>query len=131
MGTSERQLLLTWFAWPCKWLLLLVCGGGRFTVNLVCLPAPHLDRLSVERVSGDFADSTRQLARGTALLSLLSKLTWHLRLDLLSVATRRIGTVGSRNRATGVLTLGIQTPLGAVMVDATEQFLEGIHTFTD
>ena len=85
MGTSERQLLLPWFAWLCKWLLLLVCGGGRFTVTLVCLPAPLLDRLPVERVSGDLADPTRRLVRDTALLLLLSKLTWHLRLDLLSV----------------------------------------------
>ena len=95
MGTSERQLLLPWFAWLCKWLLLLVCGGGRLTVTLVCLPAPLLERLRVERVSGDLADPTRRLVRDTALLLLLSKLTWHLRLDLLSVATRRIGL---RNR---------------------------------
>ena len=43
MGTSERQLLRAWFAWLCKWLLLLVRGRGRFTVNLMCLPA-HLKK---------------------------------------------------------------------------------------
>ena len=38
MGTSERQLLLALFAWLCMWLLLLVYGGGCFTVNFACLP---------------------------------------------------------------------------------------------
>ena len=28
-----------------------MCGGGRFTVNFACLPAPLLDRLPVERAS--------------------------------------------------------------------------------
>ena len=83
VGTSERQLFRARFAWLCKWLLSDVCGGGRFTVKVVCLPTPLLDRLPVERVSGDLADFTRQLERDAALLlSLLS------RLDLLSVATR-------------------------------------------
>ena len=36
METSERQLLRARFAWLCKWLLSDVCGGGCFTVNLVC-----------------------------------------------------------------------------------------------
>ena len=120
MGTSERQLLLAWFAWLCKWLLVHVCGGGRFTVSFGWLLALLLDGLLAERVSGDLADSTRRLVRDTALLFLLSKLTWHLRLDVLSVVTRRIGIAGSRNRAASVLTLVIQNPLGAVMVDATE-----------
>ena len=45
-----------------------VYGGGLFTVKVVCLPAPLLDRLLVERVWSDLADSTRQLVRDTALL---------------------------------------------------------------
>ena len=49
----------------------LVCGGGRFTVTVVRLPAPLLDLLPVERVSGDLADSTHQHERDTALLLLL------------------------------------------------------------
>ena len=68
MGTSERQLFRARFAWLCKWLLSDVYGGDHFTANFVCLPAPFLDRLTVERVSGDLADSTRQLVRDAALL---------------------------------------------------------------
>ena len=68
MGTSKRQLFRARLAWLCKWLLSDVCGGDHFTVTVVCLPAPLLDRLPVERVSGDLADSTRQLVRDTALL---------------------------------------------------------------
>ena len=71
MRTSERQLLRARFAWLCNWLLSDVCDGGRFTVTVVCLPAPLLDRLPVERVSGDLADSARQLVRDTALLLFL------------------------------------------------------------
>ena len=72
METSERQLFRARFAWLCKWLLSNVCDGGRFTVNLVSLPALLRDRLPAERVSGDLADSTRQLVRdGALLLSLL------------------------------------------------------------
>ena len=56
------------FAWLCKWLLSDVSGGGRFTVKVVCLPAPFLDRLPVERVSGELADFTQQLVRDAALL---------------------------------------------------------------
>ena len=43
MGTSERQVFRARFAWLCKWLLSDVCGGGLFTVKVVCLPAPLLD----------------------------------------------------------------------------------------
>ena len=82
MRTSERQLFRARFESD-------VCGGGRFTVTVVCLPAPLLDRLPVERVSGDLADSTRQLVRECAVAAVFSKLTWHFRLGLLSVATRR------------------------------------------
>ena len=57
-------------------------GGRRFTVRVVCQPAPLLDRLLCGKVSGDLADSTRQLVRDAALMLLLSQL------DLLSVATR-------------------------------------------
>ena len=71
MRTSERQLFRAGFAWLCRWLLSDVCGGGRFTVTVAYLPAPLLDRLRVERVSGDLADSTRQLERDTPLLLLL------------------------------------------------------------
>ena len=71
MRTSERQLFRARFAWLCHWLLSDVCDGGHFTVTVVCLPAPLLDRLPVERVSGDLADSTRQLVRDTALLLFL------------------------------------------------------------
>ena len=39
METSERQLFRARFAWYCKWLLSDVYGCGRFTFNLVCLPA--------------------------------------------------------------------------------------------
>ena len=86
-----------------------MCGGGRFIVKVVCLSALLLDRLPVERVSGDLADFTRQLVRDAALLLLLLLLS---KLDLLSVATRRIETVGSRNRtAVYLLTPRIQTPL--------------------
>ena len=95
MGTSERQLFRARFAWLCKWLLSDVCGGGRFIVKVVCLPEPLLDRLPVERVSGDLADFTRPLVRDAALLLVLLLLS---KLDLLSVATRRIETAGSRNR---------------------------------
>ena len=68
MGTSERQLFRARFALLCKWLLSDVCGGGCFTVEVVCLPAPLFDRLPAERETGDLADSTRQLVRDTALL---------------------------------------------------------------
>ena len=68
METSERQLFRARFAWLSKWLLSSVCDGGRFTVNLVSLPALLRDRLPAERVSGDLADSTRQLVRDAALL---------------------------------------------------------------
>ena len=71
------------------------------------LPAHLLDRLLVEMVSGDLADSTRQLVRDAALLLLLLLLS---KLDLLSVATRRIETVDSRNR----------TSVSPWLVDATE-----------
>ena len=71
------------------------------------LPAPLLDRLPVERVSGDLADYTRQLVRGAALLLVVLLLS---KLDLLSVATRRLETVGSRNR-TSVSPLRMQTLL--------------------
>ena len=59
---------------PGRMMLGCACGRtGLCTVVLVfskvvCLPEPFLDRLPVERVSGDFADSTHQLARNTALL---------------------------------------------------------------
>ena len=105
----ERQLLRAWFAWLCKCLLSHVCGGGRFTVNLACLPAPP--PLLVERVSGDLADSTRQSVRDAAPSSLPSSRNcrvtcvwicspWHL------VAPR--------------LLVQAETPLVAVMVDAIE-----------
>ena len=69
MGTSERRLLLAWFTWVCKWSLLLVCGGGLFTVDLVCSARiPPRPTSCGERVSGDLTDSTRQLVRDTALL---------------------------------------------------------------
>ena len=44
MGTSERQLFRARIAWLCKWLLSHVCGGGLFTVNLVCLPAKKKEK---------------------------------------------------------------------------------------
>ena len=57
-------------AWLCNWLLSDVCSGGRFTVTVVSART-LLDRLPVERVSGDLADSTLQLVRDTALLLFL------------------------------------------------------------
>ena len=81
----------------------------------VFLPAPLLDRLLVERVLGDLADSTRQLARDAALLLLLLLLS---NLDLFSVATRRIETVGSRNR----------TLVSPWLVDATEHAFDLVQT---
>ena len=112
------QLLLAWFAWLCKWLLLLVYGGGLFTVNLVC-SAPH-------------PSSTDSLWRGcratwqTPPVSSSAMLhcshchplgtcvricsPWQLVVPRLSVhATVQLG----------LLSLGMQTPRGAVMVDAT------------
>ena len=76
------------------------------------LPAPLLDRLPVERV---LADSTRQLVRDAALLLLLLLLS---KLDLLSVATRRIETVGSRSR----------TSVSLWLVDATEHAFDPVKT---
>ena len=70
MGTSERQLFRAQFAWLCRWLLSDVCGGGCFTVTVVSARTPPRPT-PVERVSGDLADSTRQLVRDTALLLLL------------------------------------------------------------
>ena len=53
------------------WLHMVVNGGGNFTVKVACLPAPLLERLLVEGMSGNLADSTRQLVHTTALLLLL------------------------------------------------------------
>ena len=50
---------------------MVVYGGGNFGCRIACLPAPLLDRLLVERMSGDLADSTHQLVHTTALLLLL------------------------------------------------------------
>ena len=61
------------------WLHMVVYGGGNFTVKVACLPAPLLERLLVEGMSGDLADSTHQLAHTTALLLLLgTALVWAL-----------------------------------------------------
>ena len=71
MGTSERQLVRALFPWMCRLLSMVVYGGGNFGCRIACLPAPLLDRLLVERMSGDLADSTHQLVHTTALLLLL------------------------------------------------------------
>ena len=70
MGTSERQLVRALFPWLCRLLSMVVYGGGNFGCRVACLPAPLLDRLLVERMSGDLADSTHQLVHTTALLLL-------------------------------------------------------------
>ena len=120
MGTSERQLLRARFAWLCKWLLSHVHGGGRFIVKVVCLPAPLLDGLPVESVSGDLAQP-RELVHDTALSLLL----------VITGVTLSSGSALRGNSSNwacpvhvtvqlGPLSLGMQIPPGAVMVDATE-----------
>ena len=120
MGTSEGQLLRAWFAWLCKWLLSHVYGGGLFTVNLVCSARTPLRPTPCEEGVG----RPRRLHPSACTrycTAVLSRPSRHSRLDLLFVATRRIGTVCSRNRATGSPLSGdaMQTLAGAVMVDAT------------
>ena len=79
------------------------------------LPAPLLDRLPVEWVSGDLADSTHQLPRDTALLfsrNCRGSCVWICspwRLVVLGLLVHATGQLG-------LLTLGMQTPLVAVMV---------------
>ena len=49
-------------------LLLVVYRGGYFSVNAACLPALLLERLLIEKMSGDLADSTHHLVHTTVLL---------------------------------------------------------------
>ena len=51
--------------------VVVVYGGGNFGCKGACLPAPLLDRLLVERMSGDLVESIHRLVHITALLLLL------------------------------------------------------------
>ena len=92
------------------------CTVVVFSLSTWCvLPAPLLDRLPVEWVSGDLADSTHQLPRDTALLfsrNCRGSCVWICspwRLVVLGLLVHATGQLG-------LLTLGMQTPLVAVMV---------------